>query len=87
MEEGEDFARLTPSDKWTTKHRSVHKVLSDLCPATVLDIGTGSGWFSKLAASLGSSVVALDVDVRCISNCYQEARGQKSTDFPSRDEY
>ena len=81
--EGEDSdPSLTASDEWTARHRSVHKVLSDLHPATVLDIGTGSGWFSKLAALLGSRVVALDDDVRCISNCYREARGQKLPILP-----
>ncbi len=69
-----DDLSLTPSDGWTLKQRSVHKVLSDLRPATVLDIGSGRGWYSQLSALLGSTVVALDVDDRSIAYCYQEAR-------------
>jgi hypothetical protein len=68
------YPSLTSSDDWTPKHRIVHKVLSDLCPATVLDMGSGQGWYSQLAASLGSNVVAIDVDDRRIAFCYQEAR-------------
>lgn len=83
LEEGEDDdPSLMALDKWTPRHLSVHKVLSDLHPATVLDIGTGSGWYSKLAASLGSEVVALDDDVRRVSNCYREARGKKLSILP-----
>ena len=81
-EGGDCDPSLTASDEWTARHRSVHKVLSDLHPATVLDMGAGSGWFSKLAASLGSHVVALDDDVRCISNCYREVRSQKLPILP-----
>jgi SAM-dependent methyltransferase len=76
------YPSLTPSDAWTPQHRSVHKVLSDLCPATVLDLGSGQGWFSQLAASLGSSVVAVDVDDRRIALCYQEARDKNLPILP-----
>jgi hypothetical protein len=65
---------LKPASDWTPKHRFVHKMLSELRPATVLDMGCGQGWYSQLAASLGASVVALDVDDRCVAFCYQEAR-------------
>jgi SAM-dependent methyltransferase len=68
------YPPLIPSENWTPQHRIVHKVLSDLCPATVLDLGSGQGWYSQLAASLGSNVVAIDVDDRRIAFCYQEAR-------------
>jgi hypothetical protein len=73
-DEEDQYPSLTPSDEWTPKHRFVHGILSDLCPSTVLDIGTGRGWYSQLAASLGSRVVALDVDDRRVGYCYQEAR-------------
>lgn len=65
---------FTPCDQWSQKHHSIHSVLHELRPATVLDIGCGEGWYSQLAAVLGSKVIALDVDDRCIACCYQEAR-------------
>ena len=65
---------FTPSKEWTPKHLSVHAVLSDLRPATVLDIGCNRGWYSQLAALLGSRVVALDVDESRVAHCYRKAR-------------
>ena len=65
---------FTPSDEWRQKHHSVYRVLHELRPTTVLDIGCGQGWYSRLAALLGSKVIALDVDDRRVACCYQEAR-------------
>ena len=73
---------LAQSDGWSSKHRSVHEVLSDLRPSTVLDIGSGRGWYSRLAASLGSNVVALDIDDRHVAHCYQEARKKQLPILP-----
>jgi SAM-dependent methyltransferase len=73
------FPPFTASDEWTGKHHSVHKVLSDLCPQSVLDIGSNRGWYSQLAATLGSRVVALDVDEACVAKLYQDA---KARDLP-----
>lgn len=67
------YLPLSPSDGWTQKHFCVHKVLSDLRPPTVLDLGSHQGWFSQLAASLGSRVVALDMDENIVNICYREA--------------
>ncbi|HVF41152.1 MAG TPA: hypothetical protein VM939_14715, partial [Gemmatimonadaceae bacterium] len=50
-----------PSPRWTAKQHGVHKALADLRPSTVLDLGSNTGWFSMLAAGLGSSVVAVDL--------------------------
>ena len=73
----DDCLPFTPSKGWTQKHLSVHAVLSDLRPATVLDIGCNRGWYSQLAALLGSRVVALDVDDRRVAYCYRKARERK----------
>jgi SAM-dependent methyltransferase len=51
----------------------VHSLLSRLRPATVLDIGCGAGRFAAVAAALGSQVVALDADERCVDACRQRA--------------
>lgn len=63
-----------PSPNWTSKQCAVHRILSDLQPATVLDIGCHQGWYSLLAAFLGSRVVALDRDDRQVAHCYLAAR-------------
>jgi len=64
----------TPSDEWTPKHRSVHRILNDLKPATVLDVGSNVGWFTKLTALAGSQVVALDVDELSVDRLYSDAK-------------
>jgi SAM-dependent methyltransferase len=69
-------------DYWTTKQKIIHKILSKLQPATVLDIGSGSGWYSKLAASLGSKVVSFDIDESCITQLYAEARAEQLSILP-----
>jgi SAM-dependent methyltransferase len=63
---------LQPS--WILKQQTIHQILSELQPETVLDIGSGGGQYSKLAAALGSKVIALDIDETCISHLYVEAR-------------
>lgn len=69
-----EFPPLSPSPDWGLKRHSVHKVLSDLKPATVLEIGSNRGWYSQLAARLGSQVVAFDVDETAITQLYMDAK-------------
>lgn len=76
LPESERTLSLTPSVAWTPKQRAVHRVLTDLHPMTVLDIGCHHGWYSRLAASLGSQVVAVDRDDRQVARCYQVAKEQ-----------
>jgi SAM-dependent methyltransferase len=58
------------------KQQTVYKILSELQPETVLDIGSGDGRYSKLAAALGSKVIALDINETCITQLYTEARAK-----------
>jgi hypothetical protein len=73
---------VTPSAAWTPKQYAVYQVLSDLCPPTVLDIGCHQGWYSQLAASLGSRVVAIDKDDRQVAHCYQAAKNRALSILP-----
>jgi len=68
------FPSFSPSDEWTAKHISMHQVLSDLRPSSVLDIGSNQGWYSQLAALRGSQVVAFDVDEACITQLYYDTK-------------
>jgi SAM-dependent methyltransferase len=72
-DKGELFG-IANFNTWGEKQRNVHRVLSEERPATVLDIGANTGWFSKLACSLGAAVIATDVDIRSINILYKEAR-------------
>lgn len=73
---------LTPAAGWTRKQQTVYEVLSDLRPATLLDVGSGQGWYSRLAASLGSEVVALDADEGRVGECYRAAVDQNLPILP-----
>jgi 2-polyprenyl-3-methyl-5-hydroxy-6-metoxy-1,4-benzoquinol methylase len=52
----------------------VRKVLEDLKPARVLDIGANTGVFSQLAASTGARVVALERDAAAAESLYRMSR-------------
>jgi hypothetical protein len=73
--------RLTslPSETETQKQITVRQILAELKPQTVMDFGSGGGWYSQLAASLGSRVVAIDVDEQKLTQCY---RGGAAKNLP-----
>lgn len=77
-----EFPPLTPSPDWSLKRRTVHRVLSDLRPTSVLEIGSNRGWYSQLAASLGSQVLAFDVDETALTQLYLDARATSQKIIP-----
>ena len=76
------FPPLTPTGQWAKKQHSVYHVLKQLQPGSVLDVGSNRGWYSQLAASLGSQVVSFDVDEPSISMLYREAQQKKMPILP-----
>jgi SAM-dependent methyltransferase len=80
-EKNEAFA-LEPSPEWTDKQKAVHGALSRFTPRTVLDLGSNTGWFSILAARMGSSVVAVDLDEASLERLYHEAKGSGLSILP-----
>ncbi len=71
-----------PSIDWTNKQNVVHDALVRFSPATVLDIGSNTGWFSLLAAKLGSNVVGVDLDEACIDSLFEAARRERLPVLP-----
>ncbi len=71
-----------PSPEWTDKQRAVHAAVSQFKPATVLDIGSNTGWFSMLAAGLGSRVVGVDLDEACIDSLFDSASRRRLPVLP-----
>ncbi len=69
-------------DLWTAKQRGLHEILSELRPGSVLDIGSNTGWYSKLAAFLGSKVVAFDLTPIYITQLYFDARDKNLPILP-----
>jgi SAM-dependent methyltransferase len=80
-DKGEAFS-ASPSDEWNNKQRGVYDALTRFRPASVLDLGSNTGWFSMLAAKLGSKVVAVDLDEASIDRLFADARAQKADILP-----
>ncbi len=80
-EKGEAFA-AEPGEDWTKKQQGVHTALTTCSPQSVLDLGSNTGWFSMLAAKLGSSVVAVDLDEASIDRLFGEARRENLDILP-----
>ncbi len=72
----------TLSDDWGEKRRRVHQILQEKKPRTVLEIASGDGWFSALAASLGSDVVAFDTDPDAVGRLFAHACACKQSLLP-----
>lgn len=65
-----NYPDFSDTSKWTDKHHSFAKILELSCPATILDIGANTGWYSEFAAKKGIKVVATDVDDVCVDRMY-----------------
>jgi SAM-dependent methyltransferase len=72
---------LSPAD-WAAKQETVEKILQELLPATVLDVGTNTGRYARMAAANGARVIACDLDVAAIDLCYGEARKNRQNLLP-----
>jgi SAM-dependent methyltransferase len=72
---------LSPRD-WQQKQEAVGKILSDLHPQSVLDVGANTGNYAKMAATNGARVTACETDVSALTHCYDEARREKLNILP-----
>jgi SAM-dependent methyltransferase len=59
------------------KYRVVGTWLAALAPAWVIDLGCNTGEFSKLAASAGAKVVAIDMDHESVQELYLSNKGEQ----------
>ncbi len=71
-----------PSD-WSTKETTIHHVLSNLRPHSLLDVGCNEGRYSRLAESLGLEVTATDADEICVNHLYDLTRTQNRRILPA----
>jgi hypothetical protein len=62
--------------EWMQKRRTVDEIIAKIRPETLLDIGSNTGWFSKLASTYGSRVTAFDLDEPSVNRLFlnKEAR-------------
>ena len=73
---------LPPNDKWDARIRSIAEILCETKPRTVLDIASGSGWCSELAAQIGAEVVAFDSDPEAVARLFANARAHDISVLP-----
>ena len=78
----ESHLPFEPDRGWNAKQLSMHKILSQKKPRTVLDIASGSGWFGELAAHFGENVAAFDTDPEAVSRLFASARARKLPILP-----
>lgn len=60
--------------EWTRKQKNIYKILDDVNPGSVLDLGANTGWFSILAEKMGAEVISVDIDESSIDNLYLYAK-------------
>lgn len=77
----EDFT-ITDQRDWRTKQKNIYKILRELKPKSVLDIGANKGWFSCLAEHLGADVIATDIDEFCMNALYNKAKKENLKILP-----
>jgi SAM-dependent methyltransferase len=64
---------FSPQEDWTPKQQNFYRVMAALNPASVLDIGCGKGWYSKVAAIAGRNVIAFDTNPAHITQLYKDS--------------
>ncbi len=69
-------------DQFDEKKVFVEDVLRQFNPTMVLDVGCNTGEFSRLAANLGSKVVAIDTDAVAVGKTWQMAKRESLDILP-----
>ena len=64
------------------KQRTVHEIIVNKKPKTVLDIGANTGWYSLLASKLGADVISLEQDESCVDILYDIAKKNRLNILP-----
>jgi SAM-dependent methyltransferase len=59
----------------TTKEGFVRAAIEAHQPAVLLDLGTNTGQYARLARTMGARVVAVDVSSSCVDELYRRAAG------------
>ncbi|MBV9619297.1 MAG: hypothetical protein JO201_08790 [Verrucomicrobia bacterium] len=76
-----DFSFL-PNESWNAKQHSLHQILHEKKPRTVLDVASGSGWFSGLAAQFSDAVAAFDWEPGAVARLFAAASARDLSILP-----
>ena len=69
-------------EAFADKERFVEGALIELAPGTLLDVGCNTGHFSRLAATKGCAVVALDYDAASVDLVFAQAQKTGASILP-----
>lgn len=75
---------VTAPDSFLAKQRSAYEVLKRLGSGTLLDIGCNKGWYSRLAETMGFSVVSVDIDLASLATLYSQVKREQLNILPLR---
>jgi len=78
----EDQSKRPYAEDSLIKQAVVRKIILERNPTTVLVAGCKRGDYARLAATLGSTVVAIDDDDSQITYCYQQAKKSQLSILP-----
>lgn len=73
-DEKDENHAVEETERFNEKQQAIFNVLRQSKYMSLLDFGCNTGWYSKLASSLGIKVNAIDIDSACISNLFKETR-------------
>jgi len=59
-------------EAWQDKQRQVERIVREVSPASVWDLGSNTGVFSRIAASTAERIIAFDLDVAAVEQNYLE---------------
>lgn len=81
-------AIVSAGDDWKRhyeggREQALIRVLSEITPGTLLDVGANNGYFSMLGAHLGFATTAVDFDIGAIDRLYRFLKGS-GTALPVR---
>ena len=79
-----ELAMVDDPDQYTAKQQSVAAALESIPAGRLLDVGANAGWYSRLAALLGHSVVAIDLDDRVLGDLYRRSTADALPIVPLR---
>ncbi len=69
-------------DDHAEKRTFVSEILAQVSPRKVLDIGSNTGTYSRLAAATGANVVAIDQDTGALERLYAQSRASGESILP-----
>jgi len=74
--------KFFPADYRRAKENFVAEILNRIRPRRVLDVGCNTGYFSRLAARMGASVVAIDQDPQVVGAVWRGAAREQLDILP-----